>query len=108
MDLNENGESMVEIPQQLLILYTNSPLMSLVQFVYPDFVLHMRNPGYFDDGAILFPTNDYVEEVNNFMLSLLSGEKITYLSLDIPCQSNQDEERQSEWFTSEFFNEIKC
>ena len=88
MDLNENGESMVEILQQLLILNTKSPLMSSVQFVYPDFVLHMRNPGYFDDGAILCPTNDCVEKVNDFMLSLLSGEEITYLSLDTTCQSD--------------------
>ena len=96
MDLNENGESMVEIAQQLLILNTDSPLMSLVQFVYLDFVLHMRNLGYFDDGTILCPANDYVEEVNDFMLSLLSGEEITYLSSDTPCQSDQDEEMQSE------------
>ena len=108
MNLNENGESMVEIPQQLLILNTNSPLMALVQFVYPDFVLNMRNPGYFYDGAILCPTNDCVEKVNDFMLSLLSDEEITYLSSDTPCQSDQDEEMQSEWFTSEFLNEIKC
>jgi len=72
MDLNENSESMVEIPQQLLILNTYSPLMSLIQFVYPDFVLHMRSHSYFDDGAILCPTYDCVKEVNDFMLSLLS------------------------------------
>jgi len=30
MYLNENGESMVEIPEQLLIQNTDSPLMSLV------------------------------------------------------------------------------
>ena len=108
MDLNENGESMVEIPQELLILNTDSPLMALVHFVYPDFVSNMRNPSYFDDGAILCPTNDCVEEVNDFMLSLLSGEEIMYLSSDTPCQSDQDEEMQSEWFTSEFLNEIKC
>ena len=76
--------------------------------MYPYFVLHMRNPSYFDDGAILFPTNDYVDAVNGFMLSLLSGEEITYLSSDTPCQSDQDEEMQSEWFTSDFLNEIKC
>jgi len=42
MNLNENGESIVEIPQELLIGNTESPLMSLVQFVYPDFILMME------------------------------------------------------------------
>jgi len=38
----------------------------------------------------------------------LNGEEITYLNSDTPCQSDQDEEMQSEWFTSESLNEIKC
>jgi len=65
-------------------------------------------PGYFDDGAILCPTNDSVEEVNEFMLSLLGGEEVTYLSSDTPCQSNVLDEVQFEWFTYEFLNDIKC
>jgi len=32
----------------------------------------------------------------------------TYLSSDTPCQSDEDQEIQGEWFTSEFLNEIKC
>ena len=35
VDLNENGECMVEIPKQLLIENTELPLMSLAEFVYP-------------------------------------------------------------------------
>jgi len=89
MNLNENGEFMVEIPKQLLITNTNLPLLSLVEFVYPQFVVNMMKPGYFDDGAILWPTNDSIEEVNEFMLSLLGGEKVTYLSSDTPCQSDE-------------------
>ena len=108
MDVNENGECMVEIPEELLIINTDVPLLSLVEFVYPQFVVNMMNPNYFDDGAILCPTNDSVEQVNDFMLSLLGGEEVTYLSSDTPCQSDEQDEVQSEWFTSEFLNDIKC
>ena len=79
---------MVEIPKQLLIENIELPLMSLVEFVYPKFVVNMMKPGYFDDGTILCLTNDFVEEVNEFMLSLLGGEDVTYLSSDTPCQSD--------------------
>jgi len=108
MDLNENGECIVEIPKQLLIANIELPLLSLIEFVYPQFVVNMMKSGYFDDGAILSPTTDSVKEVNEFMLSLLSGEEVTYLSSDTPCQSDEQDEIQSEWFTSEFLNDIKC
>ena len=98
LDLNENGECMVEIPKQLLIENTKLPLMSLVEFVYHQFVVNMMKPGYFDDGAILCPTNDSIEEVNEFMLSLLGGEGVTYLSSYTPCQSDVQNEVKSEWF----------
>ena len=103
MDVNENGECMVEIPEELLIINTDLPLLSLVEFVYPQFVVNMMKPNYFDDGAILCPTNDSVEQVNDFMLSLLGGEKVTYLSSDTPCQSDEQDKVQSE-----FLNDIKC
>ena len=41
------------------------------------------------------PTTNFIEEVNEFMLSLLSGEEVTYLSSYTPCQSDEQEETQS-------------
>jgi len=65
-------------------------------------------PDFFDDGAILCPTIDSVEQVNEFILSLIPGEEQIYLSSDTPCQYNDDQEIQCEWFTQEFLNGIKC
>ena len=87
---NENGECSVEIPHDLLIEATETPLLSLVNFVYPNFLTNMVSPGYFEDGAILCPTTESVEQVNDFILSLLSAQEITYLSSDTPCQSDED------------------
>jgi len=56
----------------------------------------------------LCPTIDSVEQVNDFILSLFCGEELSYLSLDNPCQSDDDQEIQGEWFTQEFLNDIKC
>jgi len=91
-----------------LIEATETPLLSLVNFVYPNFFTNMICSGYFEDGAILCPTTESVEQVNDFILSLLSAQEITYLSLDTPCQSDEDQKIQEEWFPSEFLNEIKC
>ena len=53
--------------------------------------------GFFDDGAIFCPTIDSVEQVNDFILSLIPGEEQIY----------DDQEIQGEWFTQEFLNDIK-
>jgi len=83
-------------------------LLALVHFVYPQNVLNSICQTLFDDATILCPTIEAVEEVNDFILSLIDGEERTYLSSDTPCQSDEDNNIQSEWFTSKFLNDIKC
>lgn len=41
------------------------------------------NRDFFDDGAILYSTNHSLEQVNEFILSLILSEEQTYLSSDI-------------------------
>jgi len=108
MNFNESGEANISIPTDLLIQESETPLLSLVKFVYVGLIENIMNPGFFDDGAILFPTIDSVEQVNDFILSLIPGEEQIYLSSDTPCQSDDDQEIQGEWFTQEFLNDIKC
>lgn len=108
MDLNELGQATIEIPQDILILNVEQPLLRLVGFVYPGYMQNLNSDGLFYDGAILCPITECVDQVNNFILSLIPGEEVTYLSSDSPCQSDQQENAQAEWFTTEFLNDIKC
>ena len=41
---DENGEMKVEIPEDLLISDTTNPLMSLIDFVYPDLNDNLGDP----------------------------------------------------------------
>ena len=56
--------------------------------------------------TILCPTIEVIEKVNDFILFLVNAKE--YLRSDTPCQSNEDNDIQSEWFTFEFLNDIKC
>ncbi|XP_027927683.1 uncharacterized protein LOC114184576 [Vigna unguiculata] len=94
MNLNESGEANLSIPIDLLIQESETPLLSLVKFVYGGLIENIMTPGFFDDGAILYPTIDSVEQVNDFILSLIPGEEQVYLSSDSPCQSDDDQEIQ--------------
>jgi len=82
MNFNESGEANISIPTDLLILESETPLLSLMKFVYGGLIENIMNPGFFDDGAILCPTIDSVEQVNDFILSLIPGEEQIYLSSD--------------------------
>ncbi|XP_057418645.1 uncharacterized protein LOC130712846 [Lotus japonicus] len=68
----------------------------------------MKDYKFFEERCILYPTLESVEMMNDFMLSLIPGELKEYFSSDTACRSDADSEIHSEWFTSEFLNDIKC
>jgi ATP-dependent DNA helicase PIF1 len=45
---------------------------------------------FFQDRAVLAPTNDIVDSLNNYILSMIPGEKKTYLSDDSPSTLDQN------------------
>ncbi|XP_020992038.1 uncharacterized protein LOC110278169 [Arachis duranensis] len=57
--------------------------------------------------AILAPTLESVEKVNDLVLTIFLGMEKEYLSSDTKCQANENEDVQQEWFTPEFLNDIK-
>jgi len=107
MELNDLGQATFEIPQDILILNVDQPLLHLVEFVYPGYMQNLSSDGFFYDGAILCPTTECVEKVNKFILFLIPGKEVSYLSSDTPCQSDEQENAHAKWFTTEFLNDIK-
>ena len=75
IDSNEKGEGDIEIPTDLLVLDNDKPLVSLVDFVYSNILENLSVPNFFEERGILAPTLEIVEEVNEFMLSLIPGMK---------------------------------
>jgi len=105
---NESGEINLPILDELLIKDSSDPLRSLVDFVYLDFLQNMKISNFFQERGILAPTLDAVDHVNEFLLSLVSGDEKEYISSDSVCKSDENSELESEWFTTEFLNDIKC
>jgi len=42
----------------------------------------MHEPSFFQDNATLTPKNVTVEEINEYVMSMIPGEQMTYLSYD--------------------------
>lgn len=109
-DINseKSGDDIIDIPNDLFICDTAEPLMSLVDFVYPKILENIITEHFFKERAIRAPTLEAVEEVNQFILSLIEAKEKEYLSSDTLCHSNEDSEIHRERITSEFLNEIIC
>ncbi|XP_057425596.1 uncharacterized protein LOC130718957 [Lotus japonicus] len=105
---DESGEADVDIPTDLLVEPGDNPVLDLVNFAYPDLLTNMKDYKFFEERCILCPTLESVQMMNDFMLNLIPGEPKEYFSSNTACRSDADSEIHSEWFTSEFLNDIKC
>ncbi|AES82104.1 PIF1-like helicase [Medicago truncatula] len=60
------------------------------------------------DRAILTPKNVIVDEINNYVMSLIPGEERIYLSCDSPCPSSIVANRPDDVHTPKFLNTISA
>jgi len=75
MDSYDKGEGGIEIPTDILALDIDKPFLSLVDFLYSNILENLNIPNFFEERAILAPALETVDEVNEFMLSLISGDE---------------------------------
>ncbi|KAK2416636.1 ATP-dependent DNA helicase PIF1 [Trifolium repens] len=103
-----DGELIVQIPDDILVKVVTNPIGDIVDVIYPDLLINMFAANFFQDRVILAPTLDVVEQINDYVLSLIPGEFKEYLSCDSVSRCNQDDVIDHRWITTEFLNEIKC
>ncbi|CAH9101876.1 unnamed protein product [Cuscuta europaea] len=84
----ESGRGIeVEIPPDLLIHSNGDNFKAIVDSTYPDLHNNMSNFDYLEERAILTPTLEIVEGINNYVLSMLLGEEVKYFSYDSICHT---------------------
>ncbi|XP_057428026.1 uncharacterized protein LOC130721279 isoform X1 [Lotus japonicus] len=106
-DYND-GESDIRIPTDLLIHQSSNPIADIVQLIYPDMLQKVGCVEYYCDKAILAPTLDAVDSINQYALSLFPGEETTYFSSDSVWKVNEEIGIDADWLTTEFLNDIRC
>ncbi|XP_074278949.1 uncharacterized protein LOC141602719 [Silene latifolia] len=68
----------------------------------------MWNADYFQERAILAPTNEIVSKVNDYVLSQMEGDGKVYLSSDSISKAEGYASHQEELYSTEFLNSIRC
>ncbi|CAF2133672.1 unnamed protein product, partial [Brassica napus] len=101
-----SGETMIDIPKDLLVMKCTDPIEAIVSEVYGNTFKDSKDPLFFQERAILCPTNEDVDVINNYMLDRLAGEERTYLSSDSIDPADLKSKDDSV-FSPEFLNSIK-
>ena len=83
----------------LLIKYDCDHVQAISNAVYPDLSLNSYDAKHFTDRAILAPTLDEVDDVNNLLDQIAGDEKI-YLSSDSICEEGHSSSDASETYTT--------
>jgi ATP-dependent DNA helicase PIF1 len=68
-----DGFADIEIPSDLLIPTTDNPIKSIVESTYPNLENNFSNVQYLESRVILASTIEIVDEINNYVLGLMSG-----------------------------------
>ncbi|KAL3643546.1 hypothetical protein CASFOL_014361 [Castilleja foliolosa] len=103
-----DGAFNVQIPQNMLIQDNGDPIDSLAQVIYPNIEERIDDPKYLQDRAILAPTLDVVDAVNEYMIEKMSGDCHKYFSSNTVCKSDSAGDMLGDVHMPEFLNSIKC
>ncbi|XP_010423670.1 PREDICTED: ATP-dependent DNA helicase PIF1-like [Camelina sativa] len=103
-----DGEVLIDIPDELLINNASDPIEAITKEVYgdPKLLKDKTDPKFFQERAILCPTNEDVGINNDFMLDQLEGQEHIYLSSD-SIEPSDKRSANNPVMTPEFLNIIK-
>nr|GEZ46588.1 ATP-dependent DNA helicase PIF1-like [Tanacetum cinerariifolium] len=77
-----DGEVSIDVLEELLIDAVDDPVTSIINFTYPNLLNNINIPSYFQEKAIIAPTNKVVDTINDHLLNKFPGKEMVYLSYD--------------------------
>lgn len=101
----DDGEEWIKIPNDLLLEKGDDPKEAIVKSTYPNFIANYRERSFLEDRAILCPRNETVDEINEYVMSKIEGEEVTYLSCDSVCNTTAND--MENMYPTEFLNTLK-
>ncbi|XP_019189229.1 PREDICTED: ATP-dependent DNA helicase PIF1-like [Ipomoea nil] len=103
-----HGECEINIPEEFVLTCAEDPISTIVDSIFPMFRRGHSDIQYLKDRAILAPTLDIVDAVNEYMNDYNNSEGRTYLSCDSVCKSDSNVDMLADLHTPEFLNGLRC
>jgi len=104
----EREASWVTIPDDLLIRTDGDRVAALVSEVYPDLLSNYQDPTYLASRAIVCPNNLTVDEINEYIVSILPGDSVQYISCDTISKTSECIPDFDMLYPAEFLNSIEA
>ncbi|XP_019158196.1 PREDICTED: uncharacterized protein LOC109154911 [Ipomoea nil] len=102
-----NGFAEIEIPTHMLVSSGGDDIKAIVHSTFPMFASGNTDPEHLLGRAILAPTLDVVNAVNDYMTELHNAESRSYYSSDAVCKADGDNGIFGDVHTPEFLNSIR-
>ena len=102
---SDDEEEMIKIPSDLLLQKGDDPREAIVKSTYPDLLNNYQQRKFLEERAILCPRNEMVNQINEYIMSQIKGEEVTYLSCDSVCTTTT--KGMEHMYTKEFHNTLK-
>ncbi|KAL7600854.1 hypothetical protein Lser_V15G25092 [Lactuca serriola] len=102
-----DGEVEVEFPEDV-VRSTGDHIHSTVSTIYLSFENHLDDPSYFQDKAILVPTNEEFDATNDYILGLMKDEGKTYMSSNSLCEIELPDFFEESIYSSVVLNDFKA
>ena len=102
----ESEATWIKIPEDLILRTDGDKIACIVNNIYNDLTEKYMDASYLRERAILTPTNDIVDLVNNHVVSLIPGEAKQYLSCDRISKAPGSHESLDILYPVEFLNSL--
>jgi ATP-dependent DNA helicase PIF1 len=105
----KNGESepsWIIIPSDFLLMPEGNNLFILVQSTYPNNSENYNDSKYLKARAILTPTNDMVDSINEYIVSIIPGDTKEYRSCDTIIKGPNTNDEYDLLYPVEFLNSL--
>ncbi|XP_061344252.1 uncharacterized protein LOC133290209 [Gastrolobium bilobum] len=103
-----DGESIITIPDELLIKGSEDPLSDIVDFVYPNLMDNILDPTFFKERALLTPKLFDVAMLNEHLMVVIPGEKRTFLSSDKVLKQYDNSSLEDDEISPDILNTFSC
>ncbi|XP_061366776.1 uncharacterized protein LOC133309932 [Gastrolobium bilobum] len=103
-----DGESIITIPDELLIKGSEDPLSDIVDFVYPNLMDNILDPTFFKERALLTPKLSDVAMLNEHLMAVIPGEERTLLSSDKVLKQDGNSSLEDNEISPDILNTFSC
>ncbi|XP_071718998.1 uncharacterized protein [Rutidosis leptorrhynchoides] len=104
---NDGEADDVRFPRDVLLTADSNHVESIVSAIYPSLHANLHDGMFFQDKAILAPTNEEVDCINDHMLAIIDSDERVYYKSDSLCPDEVNDNFSQQVYSPKILNGLK-